>query len=1451
VEGVDGARIAVPAGALAVTATVSIARDSTDAPPAPSGMRTLGDVFAVTPHGARFAEPVEVTIPFDVQALPAGRKPALLKVSPGQPWQVIENVTVNGNRITARVGSLSWLQPISVPDTGFVVGVVNPSALPPSNVPSYQLSFESSNWQVLPPTGVDATIVQQQLASEPARIRSAIHLPEDSELVQTCDASHGNVRVNVNRISAAVYRRPADPVAGTNRVALDFNIIETLTTQSAFTTTSATALLDVSTVDARWSPPPFSPYNALLGIRTNTLPPDGLVDGPAWQVEVEVVCMPQSAGLWARPLWTLQPAMRPIVVVRGFAPARIGIAAAPSSTTLLDGQSLLLEAFAALSDPNDGSFVSTTWERANAGSNTWVEIAASPFGTPPPTDRLYHEGTMGPLTRLKGAVRAATDNGARLRARFCLPATATAAAECSTSPAATLTVSSNFPAPRFTTQPRSQTMQSGQTLALFVEFSGFPVPTLVTWQTRASDTEAWQAVDRNIWRNSVRPENITYDGWNFLSQADDRLVSTRPLTVADRGRQFRATYTTVAGTATSAGATINVTTGQTPPRVTAQPLDITVASGQTAVFAAAADGAAPLSYQWLFNGQRIPGANAPTLALGSANAGNAGLYTLEVSNVEDTVRSQAARLSVTGSSPPPAVAPTITTAPLSQTVTAGGGATLAVVAAGTGPLSYQWLRDGQFVPGATSPVLTLSNLGVADSSNWNVLVFNAAGSVTSSAATLTVQAGQPPVTQAPAISTQPTGQVLTLGQRAVFAVAASGSVPLSYLWERDGTALQGATGAVLVIEAVGAADAGSYRVTLSNGAGTVTSSAAGLVVVPPPDTPVITNQPAGAAAVEGSSATFFAAATGNPAPRCQWTRNGIAIAGATSCSSYSTPPAQQADNGAVYNLLVYSSGGVALGNGALLTVQALLAPTITTQPQNATVTEGASAGFNVAASSNGALTFQWLRNGTPITGGTDNFLPTGATTLADNGASFSARVCTGPQANNLCTLSSPATLTVNVLVPANALTATQVLAGHEWSVALRPDRTVWAWGGLHRNDGQVQIVNMNPALQATRPVRMYPAVLTDIRQIDGWYDSWWAIKGEPGTTESRLLHWGRSQYGSDGRGLDGNGSPGSSGAWGAGRFNEASPVEALEQVAGVARPADRLCSVAGGSGRVMMIRAIDTMGVTTSCAPGAAKTVWFIGPTDQYDSSTGLVVRASGLPTGSPPAAVFTSKPASAYGSPYTLLLEDGRIFAFGNNYYDALGLGAGNGWVAGPAAPAALGSGWGTVRATAGGFYGNLFALRADGTVMTGGYATNGYMGLGPVADGITIPGPVPVLAETCTSLPCADTLSGVTSVASTYALVTLALKNGLIYTWGARNQALQGATGLGNDPVLDVQFNFPRLLPNAGSGYTALSASNVHALVIGPGNVVYAWGSGWRFALGDGQDGSARRAPVMVTVP
>src|ERR1700674_303533 len=98
------------------------------------------------------------------------------------------------------------------------------------------------------------------------------------------------------------------------------------------------------------------------------------------------------------------------------------------------------------------------------------------------------------------------------------------------------------------------------------------------------------------------------------------------------------------------------------------------------------------------------------------------------------------------------VAPTITTPPANQTVTAGQTATFTVVAAGTAPLSYQWQKNGANIAGATSASYTTPVTATTDSgSTFRVVVTNTAGTVTSAAATLTVN--PPP---APAIQVSPT-----------------------------------------------------------------------------------------------------------------------------------------------------------------------------------------------------------------------------------------------------------------------------------------------------------------------------------------------------------------------------------------------------------------------------------------------------------------------------------------------------------------------------------------------------------------------------------------------------------------------------------------------------------------------------------------------------------------------
>src|SRR6266478_557479 len=175
-------------------------------------------------------------------------------------------------------------------------------------------------------------------------------------------------------------------------------------------------------------------------------------------------------------------------------------------------------------------------------------------------------------------------------------------------------------------------------------------------------------------------------------------------------------------------------------------------------------------------------------------------------------------------------APLITTQPTSQTIIAGQTATFSVTASGTAPLTYQWQENGTAISGASSASYTTPATSTSDNgAQFTVLVSNSAGSVTSSAATLTVN--PPPV--APSITKQPTSQTVIAGQTATFSVTASGTAPLSYQWQKNGTAITGASSASYTTPATSTSDTGEqFNVVVSNSAGSVTSSAATLTVNP-------------------------------------------------------------------------------------------------------------------------------------------------------------------------------------------------------------------------------------------------------------------------------------------------------------------------------------------------------------------------------------------------------------------------------------------------------------------------------------------------------------------------------------------------------------------------------------------------------------------------------------------
>ena len=84
------------------------------------------------------------------------------------------------------------------------------------------------------------------------------------------------------------------------------------------------------------------------------------------------------------------------------------------------------------------------------------------------------------------------------------------------------------------------------------------------------------------------------------------------------------------------------------------------------------------------------------------------------------------------------IAPSIATQPSSQTVYVGNPATFSVVAAGSVPLSYQWLFNQSLILDATNSSLTISNASLAYAGSYAVVVTNVVGAITSSPAVLTL-----------------------------------------------------------------------------------------------------------------------------------------------------------------------------------------------------------------------------------------------------------------------------------------------------------------------------------------------------------------------------------------------------------------------------------------------------------------------------------------------------------------------------------------------------------------------------------------------------------------------------------------------------------------------------------------------------------------------------------------
>ena len=267
-------------------------------------------------------------------------------------------------------------------------------------------------------------------------------------------------------------------------------------------------------------------------------------------------------------------------------------------------------------------------------------------------------------------------------------------------------------APTVTQQPAAASGTLGESVTLTAAASGSPEPA-VQWQSQAKGSSSWADVS---------------------GATSASLVVT--LSTAVNGTSYRAVFTNAAGTATTDAATVTLKAAK--PVVTTQPRPVSGKLGAIVKVKAAATGyPEPTKVRWELQRKgsttwtKIPLATSSTLTLVLIPALDGAQVRAVFTSTAGSTASDPATVTVTG------IAPVIVGQPSAQTVKKGSRATFTVTALGYPAPTYQWYRqDGDTwvkVAGATSASYSVTATTAAD---YRVIVSNAAGSVTSKAASL-------------------------------------------------------------------------------------------------------------------------------------------------------------------------------------------------------------------------------------------------------------------------------------------------------------------------------------------------------------------------------------------------------------------------------------------------------------------------------------------------------------------------------------------------------------------------------------------------------------------------------------------------------------------------------------------------------------------------------------------
>jgi hypothetical protein len=303
--------------------------------------------------------------------------------------------------------------------------------------------------------------------------------------------------------------------------------------------------------------------------------------------------------------------------------------------------------------------------------------------------------------------------------------------------------------------------------------------------------------------------------WSFDGTAVDGATNST-LTVSNAQSPnegyYQVTLANNVGTATSQPIFLRVLASGVV--IVSNPAPLSVPAGSQAVFNAGVIGSAPLTFRWFKDGALLAGADSPQLVISNAQAANAGVYQLSVSNYLGSALSAGATLTVL------ATKPSFVLQPLPAASVAGSNVVFESLAVGSdddlNPLRYAWYFQNNRIAGQTNADLLLSSITAMNQGAYYVVASNAYGTATSAVAQLTVYLP-------PSFQTGLSNQLVTEGRTIVLSAGATGTPPLAYCWNFN-TAQLSNTAASLSLTNITPQQAGFYSVTVTNQYGSISST---------------------------------------------------------------------------------------------------------------------------------------------------------------------------------------------------------------------------------------------------------------------------------------------------------------------------------------------------------------------------------------------------------------------------------------------------------------------------------------------------------------------------------------------------------------------------------------------------------------------------------------------------